>query len=1234
MSRFNSYKLSLFLLSFFIFSCATYEKQYGDSITIKHKENVEYSYEIDHTFYLIGDAGNAKTGEQLNHFKLLKEELKNATKNTTVLFLGDNLYEKGMPKKNDSERALAEHRLNAQIDLVKNFKGSPIFIPGNHDYYNNGVQGLEREANYITKKLKDKNSFLPKDGCPITMLDVTDEVSLIIIDSQWYLENWDKNPTMNTNCEIKTREQFFYEYERLIKKNTQKTTLVAIHHPMFSYGSHAGFYSLKAQLYPTGGSIPLPIIGSLLNVLRKTSGISPQDMMNPYYQDLRKRILTISQKQEDIIFVSGHEHNLQFIVYDKIPQIISGSGSKKSPARVIEGSQFSYGGLGYAKFVKYKNGTSWVYYYSEKNGSKELLFKTKIQQEKIIDDGSNYDLNFPDTIQSSVYLQKDIEKSNSFINFWGEHYRKYYGTKVNASTVNLDTLFGGLTPVRKGGGNQSRSLRLQNNKGQEFVMRALHKSATQYLQAVAFRDQYIKDEFNNTYTESLLLDIYTTAHPYAPLTIGKLADAANILHSNPALYFVPKQQALQQFNSNFGGELYYIEERAASGHGDQKSFDYSNTLISTNDFYKNLRKSDDYYLDEANYIRARLFDMLIGDWDRHQDQWRWAEFEKNGKTMYKPVPRDRDQAFSKYDGFALGAITRIVPGLKLLQIYDNDIRNVKWFNHEPFPLDLSLIQKSTFNDWKKQVAFLQKNITEEVIDQALSEMPSEVQDETIYEIKQKLKGRLNNLYKIAENYYEHLAKYPIIIGNDKDNLFEINRLKNGITEITISNIKNNKKGTLLFHKTYTKKETQEIWIYGLDDSDHFIVTGEKKHAIPLKIIGGQNNDIYDIQSRKKVTLYDFYSKKNTFITNNGRKRLFDDYEMNLYNYKKYKYTQNRIKPAIGANPDDGLKIGVSNIFSIYGFERNPFSQQHIVNLGYYFASSGYDLSYSGEFAHIFNKWNILIEALFTSPNFTHNFYGYGNDSKNLETIFDKDYHRVRISTYAAAPSIKWRGRMGGEFKFGPTFESIEIEKTDNRFINLFPIFNEKRHNYVGIRTSFYYENFNKSTFPTLGMAVELKAGWRTNINTDPSENNAYFTPAIGFNYNLTSNGKLMLATKFKGNIIIGDNFKFYNAASIGGVDGLRGYNNNRFTGNTSYYNNTDIRYNFTKIKTKVVPFQVGVFGGFDYGRVWYEGENSNDWKTSYGGGIWADAAELINFNLSVFGSNEGTRVRFGLGFEF
>jgi len=654
MSRFFSYKLSFLIVSLLLTSCATYNAQYNKDSKNWNTQNKEQNLEVAHTFYLIGDAGNATEGEFLTHFNLLKEEISSSQKNTTVLFLGDNIYKKGMSKKNHPKRKLAEHRLDAQLNLVKNFKGKTIFIPGNHDYYNNGIKGLKRQENYIIKKLQDKNAFLPRNGCPLKKVTISNDIVLLIIDSQWYLENWNNNPTMNDKCEIKTRESFFEEFESLIKKNTSKTILIAMHHPMFSYGAHGGQFSFKQQFYPTSNKIPMPILGTIANVLRTTTGISPQDMLNPFYQELKKRLVTISQRAERVVFVSGHEHNLQYIFKDNIPQIISGSGSKISPARILKGSKFAYGKLGYAKLIVYTNGASWVYYYSEINGEKKLLFKTEIYTNNKTDSIYKFQNNFPKKITTSIYTAKETSKGKLFTAFWGKHYRKYYSTKILAPTVQLDTLFGGLTPVRKGGGFQSKSLRLKDKNGKEYVMRALRKSATQFLQAALFKTQYIGGVFDNTYTESLLLDIYTTAHPYTPLAIGTLASASSIYHTNPTLYYVPKQNALKHFNKDFGNELYLIEERATSGHGNLKSFGFSNKLISTTDLLRNLQKSDAYYVDEDAYIRARLFDMLIGDWDRHQDQWRWAEFKVGTKKMYKPVPRDRDQAFSKYDGFFMG----------------------------------------------------------------------------------------------------------------------------------------------------------------------------------------------------------------------------------------------------------------------------------------------------------------------------------------------------------------------------------------------------------------------------------------------------------------------------------------------------------------------------------------------------------------------------------------------------
>ncbi|WP_412986670.1 metallophosphoesterase [Pontimicrobium sp. IMCC45349] len=1220
--------ISLLILN----ACATYKAQYKNE---EKDKTFPQEAEIEHSFYLIGDGGNSPIGTKTKALIDFQSELTNASKNSTALFLGDNIYPSGMPDKKNDGRAFAEHQLNVQTEAAKDFKGRTIFIPGNHDWYSDGLEGLKRQEKYIEDKL-GKNTFLPENGCPIKKVNISDNIVLIIIDSQWYLADWDKHPTINDDCEFKTRVQFFDEYESLLKKNRSKTTIVALHHPMFTNGTHGGQYGMEQHLFPTGGKVPLPVLGSLATFIRKTGGVSTTDNQNKKYREFQKRMVTLSQENENVIFVSGHDHNLQYIVEDNLPQIISGSGSKTNPTRNVDGGQFSYGTQGYARLDVFKDGSSYVRFYEA--GTEKLVFETQVLKPNPVEELKDYPEDFPSEVTASIYSEEETNKSKSYKKFWGERYRKYFGTNVSAPTVNLDTLFGGLKPVRKGGGNQSKSLRLEDTDGREYVMRALRKNAVQYLQAVAFKDQYIKGQFDDTYTEDLLLDVFTGSHPYAPFTIATLADAVGVMHTNPVLYYIPKQNALGVYNNEFGDELYMIEERAADGHGEKASFGFSNELISTHDMLKELRKDEDNILDEQAYVRARLFDMLIGDWDRHEDQWRWAKFKENGKTIYRPMPRDRDQAYSiMADGSLLKFATSVIPDLRLMKSYDQELKSPKWFNLEPYPLDVALINQATKTDWDEQVVHITTNLTNEVIDEAFTFFPEEVSDETVNIIKNKLKGRRANLQKIADSYFKNVNKYAVVKGTDKDDLFEIERINN-TTKVTGYRIQKGEKGEKFHEREYTKASTKEIWIYGLDDDDVFKVFGDGTELIKVRIVGGQNKDTYNIENGSKVKVYDYKSKKSEFITSKGQKKLTDNYDVNIYDYKKPKYNSNMLIPVIGSNPDDGLKIGFVDTYTRYGFERNPFSAQHTFSASYYFATNGYDFNYLGEIANVVGTWNLGVEADFTSPNYSINFFGYGNETINPnvedEDTYDMDYNRVKLSTHRLAPSLIWRGDLGASFRVGVNYEFIEVEDTKDRFINTFYVENgeEKEETYAGVDAIYNFRNVDNEAFPTLGMEANLEVGYKTNLKD--SNNFGYIIPSLAFDYKLSSNGQLVLATKVKGHVTLGDDFEFYQAASLGASDGLRGYRNNRFTGKNAFYQNTDIRLNLRKLKTGLLPLNIGIYGGVDYGRVWVDGEDSDKWNNSVGGGVFFNAADMMTGNISAFNSNDGLRLAFRIGFGF
>ncbi|MBP4138366.1 metallophosphoesterase [Flavobacterium geliluteum] len=1215
----------LIILPLILSSCVSSKHQEKKALnnTVPHSEN-----EIEHSFYLIGDAGNAQQGSSETTLKQLKKYLSIGDETATVLFLGDNIYPNGLPEKDTPKRNLAEYQLKLQTESVKEFKGRTIFIPGNHDWYNDGNKGLKREQEFIEKEL-GKNSFLPKDGCPIKTIDISDDIVLIIVDSQWYITNWDKYPTINDNCELNSRNLFLDEFRSEIKKARGKTTLVAIHHPMFTNGPHGGQYALKDHLKP------FPILGTLKNLIRSTSGISNADLSNKFYNELKKNIVAASQQNEKVIFISGHEHNLQYLIQNNIPQIVSGSGSKTSATRSKNENQFSCAENGFALLDIYKNGSSRVRFISSIDNKTE--FETQIYQPDAIKQKVEYPIVEKEYVQKSILTIEETTKSKTYNFLWGKRFSEDYSVPVTAKVVYLDTLFGGLTPTRKGGGTQSKTLQLVAKDGKRYVIRAMKKQASQYIQAALFKNQFVGGQFENTFSESLIQHVFTGSYPYIPFVTGNLSNAIDLAHLNSKLYYIPKQKSLGYFNNEFGDELYLFEEHASNGHLELGSGNFTGKILSTIDMMKQIHSDESTKIDEKEYIKARLFDMLIGDWDRHQDQWRWLEFQEEKKTIYKPLPRDRDQAFSRMsDGFILSAAVKLIPTAILLRKYNTDLKDVKGFNIEPYPLDMALIKNSTKEIWDEQVNFIKNNLTDKVVEDAFSNIPKEVNQKTIEELKELFKSRIKNLPLISDRYFKLINKYAVITATNKDDYIKIEAFENGEVSVKIARKKDKTIKDEFHNKMYYPVLTKEIWIYGLDDTDTFEVIGKSK-KIKIRLIGGQNNDEYMVENGENIIIYDYKSKKNNFENaSKATVRLQDKYNINVYDYKKLKNNTNQLIPIIGANPDDGLKIGAANTFTIFGFERNPFTSQHKLLAAYYFATNGYELNYSAEFANLIGNTNLVIQSKFNSPNFSQNFFGFGNETSNNDDDLSLNYNRVKIREISLAPSLVWKAYGGSRLSLGLKYESIEVEETNNRFVENnteLPSYIFEANQFASINTKFHFENYDNKAYPTNGMSTTIELGYKSSLEYDKI-NFVYLIPEISFTHKLNATGRLVIATNIKSHINFNNNFEFYQAASIGGTDGLRGFRNQRFSGKQSLYQNTDIRYSFNTVKTGLLPIRYGVYTGFDYGRIWLDTENSKKWNNSYGAGLFINGAEILSANLGVFNSIDGVRFAFSLGFGF
>ncbi|PKP14948.1 MAG: metallophosphoesterase, partial [Bacteroidetes bacterium HGW-Bacteroidetes-23] len=477
-------------------------------------------------------------------------------------------------------------------------------IPGKSDW-GNSTSSLLAQENFISKYKKTESRMIPQNACGIEFISLSNEVELVAIDSQWFLEDWNEHTEINKGCSIKTREQFFDELDSHLLENQEKTILLAIHHPLLSNGIYGGQYSLDEQLFPFDKKIPLPIAGSFYNLFRKASGYKTEDLQHASYREMADRIKATVQKYNHVVVVSGHEQNLQYINKDGIQQIISGSGAHFSATRAVNPKDFSYGGYGYAVLDVYENGASTVSYYTTSNRKEVLLFKQKIRDPELNIKHQNYPKQFDPTIKRSIFGKPVSRKSDVYQFLWGKHYKSYYKQEIALRTVGLDTLYGGLKPIGLDNEGTTKSLLLKDKNGKEFVMTPLEKDASSFFKSLAYKNEKQKNQADNALSEDFLRDYFTTIHPFTPLVISGLSKAIGVSSTQPKLFFVPNQNSLGNYNENFGGNLYLISEKINSSQKSLSTFGKPASIIDTDEMLHNIRTDKNHVVDKENYIRAR-----------------------------------------------------------------------------------------------------------------------------------------------------------------------------------------------------------------------------------------------------------------------------------------------------------------------------------------------------------------------------------------------------------------------------------------------------------------------------------------------------------------------------------------------------------------------------------------------------------------------------------------------------
>ncbi|MEI9955486.1 MAG: hypothetical protein WDM90_04055 [Ferruginibacter sp.] len=455
---------------------------------------------------------------------------------TTVFYLGDNIYPEGMALPGSKDEVKTGRILQSQFAPMRSKGARVYFIPGNHDWDRMGVHGLEKiiaQNNFIVAQHDSLLKMVPENGCPGPVaINISDSVVAIAFDSEWWVFTHNKTLPDGT-CDCNNKKEFTDKLAELFYENRYKVILLADHHPFQTYGHHGGYYSLKDHLFPLTELndklyIPLPVVGSMYPLLRSAL-VNPEDKKHPLYRDMIKKVDGVFENFPNLLHVSGHEHGLQFIKSDQI-QIVSGAGAKNAFATKGKNSLFAATNSGYVVVDQLPGNQMSIKYYAIEDGKIDNVFSylqpfTNVKEQEAALYNSTVKNNADSII---VQANTDFDKvSKTHRKLFGENYRKEWAEKVKLPVIKLSVIKGGLTPLQRGGGHQSLSLRLQDSNGKEWVLRSVNKYP-EVLLPEALRESVAKD---------IVVDAMSAQHPYSALAVPVLAEAAGVPHSNPINWF-------------------------------------------------------------------------------------------------------------------------------------------------------------------------------------------------------------------------------------------------------------------------------------------------------------------------------------------------------------------------------------------------------------------------------------------------------------------------------------------------------------------------------------------------------------------------------------------------------------------------------------------------------------------------------------------------------------------------
>jgi len=814
-------------------------------------------------------------------------------------------------------------------------------------------------------------------------------------------------------------------------------------------------------------------------------------------------------------------------------------------------------------------------------------------------------------------------KDSAWHKLWfGKGYRELWNTPARVPVLDLH----GLTPVQRVGHLQTAGLAFEGEDGRRYWFRSLHKEP----------DRALPPDWRQGWTSQLIRDRTASTHPAAAVVRARLAAAAGILTVPVRLAVMPDDPALGDYRPTFANRMGTIEEFPQAADGSRPGYMGATEIVSSATLWERRLADPAVRVDARAFLRARILDLFVGDYDRNHEQWRWAHLP--GQAAFVPLPEDPDMAFARQDGFVMARLREHEPRF---QVFSERYPKGPQGELGQADVDRWVLSSLDRGAFREEAQRLRAALTDAVIDEAVRAMPAEWHALNGAALASALAARRNGLVQDIDRMYLFLSRVAEVHATDAPEIVTLRKNEGGV-ELKISLAATPE--TPYFQRTLDPEETHELRLY-LHGGDDRLVNEAGRGPIRLRIVSGAGRDVVDdtkgggaeVWTGEGVTQVESgpgTSEKSQRWVNRS------PVEGAPWREPRNTGSWQQFGPKAFWAPDLGAVVGLDASRKTWGFRQEPFASEHFFQAIYSFERKNGRTDYLGTFIRPASAFSTTLHV-YGSGIDRVNFFGFGNDTPDS----DGALHDIEQKNVAVEPTLYYRPSRRATFFGGVDLRYANSKESPGSILGETQPYGTGQFGSLGLRLGLELDSRGKPASYNIwdvGTATSARevTGQRSSGVRFATEG-VYRPPAWdvqsgygdvrGVLSGYAGSKRVVLAARVGGQRVFGA-YPWFDAAFLGGPND-RGFRFQRFAGDTSLYGGAELR--LWAARVGVLPVRLGVYGFYESGRVWLDGISDGEWHDSYGGGLLFHLLSTPMIVRARFAfSKESTLFYFGSGFAF